>query len=172
MALLYDLAESTRHHRFAPSWTQARASARSFDTVFTMTSWLRHYGNTDGYRWRREGNAFKRPLGFVEFSFDCDGRLFEGRADMNCLVKLAIKSRLSTEDFRERILLAWTQLRESAPLVDLRLETVRMAAPSKWRRWTCQDYILMALLKYRAFRRRSYAISSAFPKRFAMKPWL
>ncbi|PIB01719.1 hypothetical protein CB0940_01731 [Cercospora beticola] len=76
-----------------------------------MTSWLRHYGNTDEYRWRREGNVFKRPLGFVEFSFDCDGRLFEGRADMNSLVKLAIKSKLSTEDFRERILLAWTQLR-------------------------------------------------------------
>ncbi|KAM3415511.1 hypothetical protein BST61_g9032 [Cercospora zeina] len=76
-----------------------------------MDSWLRHYGNAEGYRWRREGSLFKRPLGFVEFSFDCDGRLFEGRADMNCLVKLAVKSRLSDEDFRERVLLAWTQSR-------------------------------------------------------------
>lgn len=137
-----------------------------------MTSWLRHYGNTEGYRWRREGNVFKRPLGFVEFSFDCDGRLFEGRADMNCLIKLAIKLKLSSEDFRERILLAWTQLREYAPLTDLKSETVRTAPRFKRRRGLCQDYISMAVMNGCARRRRSSSISSAVWENFAMHPWL
>ncbi|KAI5369549.1 Putative chloramphenicol acetyltransferase-like domain superfamily [Septoria linicola] len=88
-------------------------------------SWLQHYGNSDGYRWRRKDNAFVRPLGFVEFSFDTDGRHFEGRADMNCQVKLALKSNLSSEDYREKVLLAWTCLRCKHLL--LRARTVRQA---------------------------------------------
>ena len=30
-----------------------------------MDSWLSQYGNAEGYRWRRNGDLFQRPLGFV-----------------------------------------------------------------------------------------------------------
>lgn len=43
--------------------------------------------------------------------FDSDGRYHEGRADMNVQLEVEIKSRLTAEDFRERILFAWTCLR-------------------------------------------------------------
>ncbi|EME49863.1 hypothetical protein DOTSEDRAFT_122199 [Dothistroma septosporum NZE10] len=77
--------------------------------------WLHRHGNAEGYRWRKSqtpsGDVFSRPLGPVEFSFDADGRYYEGRADMNCLLQVQIASKLSHVDLRERILLAWTRLR-------------------------------------------------------------
>ncbi|KAF2481425.1 hypothetical protein BDY17DRAFT_312139 [Neohortaea acidophila] len=77
--------------------------------------WLDQYGNQDIYQWRsREiGNrtTYYRPLGLVEFSFDADGRYYEGRADMNAQLDLEVKCTLSKEDFRERVLFAWTCLR-------------------------------------------------------------
>ncbi|KAK4636125.1 hypothetical protein CLAFUW4_00441 [Fulvia fulva] len=77
--------------------------------------WLHRYGNNEGYQWREtqspSGKVFSRPLGPVEFSFDADGRYYEGKADMNCLLEVQITSKLSRVDLRERLLLAWTRMR-------------------------------------------------------------
>lgn len=88
--------------------------------------WLHRYGNKEYYKWRalptpntsrtphngsKQRTIYHRPLGLVESAFDSDGRFFEGRADMNMQLDLECKSRLSDEDFRERMLFAWTALR-------------------------------------------------------------
>ncbi len=49
--------------------------------------------------------------GLAEFSFDIDGRHYEGRADLNAQLELEIKSTLSHHDLRERIMFAWACLR-------------------------------------------------------------
>ncbi|EGP91467.1 uncharacterized protein MYCGRDRAFT_33249 [Zymoseptoria tritici IPO323] len=89
--------------------------------------WLRRYGNLQGYSWRpttiNGRSAFCRPLGLVEFSFDTDGRHYEGRADMNVCIKTELATTLSKADLRERILLAWTRLRNQHLL--LRAKTIR-----------------------------------------------
>ncbi|CAK4032450.1 Hypothetical predicted protein [Lecanosticta acicola] len=87
------------------------------DPIRQPSHWLRRYGDSHHYRWRRDPaagtgtDAFCRPLGCTEFGFDGDGRYFEGRADLNCLLEVAIHSKLSPVDLRERILLAWTRVR-------------------------------------------------------------
>ena len=79
------------------------------------SEWSQQYGNAVEYRWRRKQidgrSVFYRPLGLVESSFDSDGRYYEGRADMNNLIELKVKSSLSKESLRQRIELAWTCLR-------------------------------------------------------------
>lgn len=76
--------------------------------------WLDRYGSQE-YRWRstkKNGRmSFYRELGFAEFSFDVDGRYYEGRADMNAQLELEVRTSLEHHDFRERILFAWTCLR-------------------------------------------------------------
>ncbi|KNG44153.1 hypothetical protein TW65_09074 [Stemphylium lycopersici] len=61
--------------------------------------------------------TFQRPLGLVETSFDSDGTYYGGRADMTALFTLAIQHKLSAEDLRHRIALAWTSLRLQHPLL-------------------------------------------------------
>ena len=90
--------------------------------------WLRQYSNVTEYQWKRErieGRlVFHRPLGLVESSFDSDGRYFEGRADMNDLIELNVRTTLSQEGLRRRIDLAWTCLRCRHSL--LRARTIRL----------------------------------------------
>jgi len=52
----------------------------------------------------------------VEYAFDSDGRYYEGRADLNIQLDLSVRSNLSHEQLRERILLAWTLFRCEHPL--------------------------------------------------------
>lgn len=91
--------------------------------------WLHRYGNKEYYSWRtltnkvngRQGRTtYHRPLGLVESAFDSDGRFFEGRADMNIQLDLECRSGLSEEDFRERLIFAWTALRCRHLLVQAR----------------------------------------------------
>lgn len=94
--------------------------------------WLYRYGNKQYYAWRtitrtsnghnegKQRTTYHRPLGLVESAFDSDGRFFEGRADMNIQLDLECKSKLSDEDFRERVLFAWTALRCKHLLVQAR----------------------------------------------------
>lgn len=108
--------------------------------VGSRSDWLRNYGNVDEYRWQRNTidgeEVFCRPLGLVEFSFDADGRYYEGRADMNCEVELGVKNDSSREGFRERILLSWALLRQRHSLLQSRTYTganvskARSIAPS------------------------------------------
>ncbi|KAK0961433.1 hypothetical protein LTS01_020359 [Friedmanniomyces endolithicus] len=80
--------------------------------------WLRHYAAKDEYKWRKVPSShnaqnlrFYRPLGLVESTFDSDGRYWEGRADINVMLELEIKSTVGEVELRRRILLAWTCLR-------------------------------------------------------------
>ena len=83
--------------------------------------WLDRYGK--GYHaWVREGDNFIRPCGVCEFKFDYDGRFFEGRADVNGLLKLNVSTRLSGEELRRHVVLAFTLLRLRHCLLAARVE--------------------------------------------------
>lgn len=76
--------------------------------------WLDQYASRE-YKWQTleqcSRTIYYRPLGLVEFTFDADGRYFEGRADMNAQLNLEVSCSLSNLDLRERILFAWACLR-------------------------------------------------------------
>ncbi|XP_014560024.1 hypothetical protein COCVIDRAFT_23778 [Bipolaris victoriae FI3] len=83
--------------------------------------WLDKYANNHAV-WKASiapnGNqAFQRPLGLVETSFDADGTYYGGRADMTSLFTLAVQHKLSKDELRHRIALAWTSLRLQHPLL-------------------------------------------------------
>ncbi|KAF2226515.1 hypothetical protein BDZ85DRAFT_305615 [Elsinoe ampelina] len=82
--------------------------------------WLRRYAS-DYHAWRKaEVNGHTvhyRPLGVVETGFDADGLYNEGRADITMTATFEIKSKLSKDQLRRRILLAWTNLRLSHTLL-------------------------------------------------------
>lgn len=76
--------------------------------------WLDQYAS-DFHHWRtatHDGHTiFYRPLGHVEYAFDTDGTYHEGRADLTIQLRLEVKSGLSNEDFRQKLILVWTVLR-------------------------------------------------------------
>lgn len=78
--------------------------------------WLSRY-STPFHDWIQHSSSnnthsFRRPLGLVELSFDADGTLFGGRADMTATLTLALSHSLSTkEQVRRRTVAAWTALR-------------------------------------------------------------
>jgi hypothetical protein len=82
--------------------------------------WLDQYAS-NYHEWRKariDGkHCFYRPLGTVETAFDSDGIYYEGRADVNALLELQTKHRLSQIQLRHRITLAWTVLRLSHVLL-------------------------------------------------------
>jgi hypothetical protein len=82
--------------------------------------WLDQYGNATSHAWKtstHDGHTrLYRPLGLVEYSFDSDGRYYEGRADLNVQLDLSIKSSLDKEQLRERIELAWALFQCEHPL--------------------------------------------------------
>ncbi|KAI1163124.1 hypothetical protein F5B18DRAFT_351816 [Nemania serpens] len=72
--------------------------------------WLDRYGK--GYHaWTRDEAGFSRPCGLLELRFDADGRYFGGRADVSSLLTAGISTRLSDEELRRHILLAFALLR-------------------------------------------------------------
>ena len=77
--------------------------------------WLAKYA-TNYHEWRSSSSSslgtqcFKRPLGLVETSFDLDGRHYGGRADMNTLLTLKLRHKLSKEALRRQFTLAWANL--------------------------------------------------------------
>jgi hypothetical protein len=79
-----------------------------------MTSWLHRYGNRQ-HEWHkvaaRDRVVFWRQLGFVETSFDVDGRYYGGRADLTQSFDFEIRTLLRKEQLLERITLAWAVLR-------------------------------------------------------------
>ncbi|KAF2229496.1 hypothetical protein EV356DRAFT_455751 [Viridothelium virens] len=81
--------------------------------------WLERY-HSGYHEWKtygRNGDSLSgRPLGLVETMFDCDGRRFEGRADVHGVLKLKIKGRETREQLRKRIRLAWANFRAHHPL--------------------------------------------------------
>ncbi|KAI1354399.1 hypothetical protein F5Y01DRAFT_274006 [Xylaria sp. FL0043] len=83
--------------------------------------WRDRYG-TGYHAWNRDGDKFIRPCGLCEFKFDCDGRYFGGRADVNSLLTLNVSTRLSGEELRRHVLLAFTLLRLRHCLLAARAE--------------------------------------------------
>ncbi|KAI1311706.1 hypothetical protein F5Y03DRAFT_286624 [Xylaria venustula] len=83
--------------------------------------WLDRYG-TGYHAWNRDGDGFSRPCGLCEFKFDCDGRYFEGRADVNSLLTIGISTRISDRELQHHILLAFTLLRLRHCLLTARTE--------------------------------------------------
>lgn len=67
--------------------------------------WLDDYGSKQ-FQWQsiqaHGRTTYYRRLGLVEFCFDADGRYNEGRADINALLELEIRSRLSREELHKR----------------------------------------------------------------------
>lgn len=76
--------------------------------------WLKQYA-TGYHQWKQarpdDRPVFYRPLGVIESSFDGDGIHWEGRADINMVLSLAIKTNMSETALKEHIVLAWTCLR-------------------------------------------------------------
>ncbi len=83
--------------------------------------WLDRYG-TGYHAWIRDGNGFSRPCGLCELRFDLDGRYFGGRADVNTLLTLGVSTRLSGEELRHHVVLAFTLLRLRHCLLAARAE--------------------------------------------------
>jgi len=82
--------------------------------------WLDQYGNSNSHAWKtstQDGHTkIYRPHGLVEYAFDSDGRYYEGRADLNVQLDISVKSSLSKEQLRERIVLAWALFQCEHPL--------------------------------------------------------
>ena len=112
----------TLHYKYTLLTQVKHVLTRKYIELKTMASlseansfhWLDRYGSQE-YRWKslkqNSRTSFYREVGFVEFSFDVDGRYYEGRADMNAQLELEIRTSLGHHDFRERILFAWACLR-------------------------------------------------------------
>ncbi|KAK6002519.1 hypothetical protein QM012_001269 [Aureobasidium pullulans] len=86
----------------------------------TQAHWLDQY-SSNYHEWHEvqidDRHCFYRPLGIVETAFDSDGIYYEGRADVNAYLELAVKHRLSQTQLRQRITLAWAVLRLSHVLL-------------------------------------------------------
>ncbi|KAK7540652.1 uncharacterized protein J3D65DRAFT_615991 [Phyllosticta citribraziliensis] len=77
--------------------------------------WLSRYAS-DYHAWRKVYSgqdliAYQRPLGLVETAFDIDGIHYGGRADVNSAFTVEARTSLTVDDFRQRITLAWANLR-------------------------------------------------------------
>ncbi|KAH0371955.1 hypothetical protein KCU65_g1526, partial [Aureobasidium melanogenum] len=85
-----------------------------------QSHWLDQYAS-NYHEWHEvqihDRHCFYRPLGIVETAFDSDGIYYEGRADVNAYLDLAVRHRLSQVQLRQRITLAWTVLRLSHVLL-------------------------------------------------------
>ncbi|KPI40352.1 uncharacterized protein AB675_7629 [Cyphellophora attinorum] len=83
--------------------------------------WLSGYASKSLYRWEEheaESQVFyTRRLGIVESLFDHDGTQHEGRADLNCNLKVELRSIKDAKAIREHISLAWSVLRHQHPLL-------------------------------------------------------
>src|ERR1700744_4921991 len=87
----------------------------------TRAGWLEGYA-TDRYAWRStEDKTFYRRIGIVESLFDTDGADFEGRADLSVHLPVEVKTRLSPQALRARILLAWSVMRQKHILLSTKV---------------------------------------------------
>lgn len=66
------------------------------------------------YTWRKtQQRTHYRPLGAVESLFDSDGEYWCGRADLHQNFHVEIRTTLTDDELRERIVLVWTLMRHS-----------------------------------------------------------
>jgi hypothetical protein len=83
--------------------------------------WLSGYASKSLYRWEEHEagveKLYTRRLGVVESLFDHDGLQHEGRADLNCNLKVEFRSERNAKAVRKHISLAWSVLRHLHPLL-------------------------------------------------------
>ncbi|KAG9850913.1 hypothetical protein KCU77_g7277, partial [Aureobasidium melanogenum] len=88
--------------------------------LMNQPHWLDQYAS-NYHEWHEvqidDRHCFYRPLGIVETAFDSDGIYYEGRADVNAYLDLAVRHRLPQVQLRQRIILVWTVLRLSHVLL-------------------------------------------------------
>nr|POF12944.1 hypothetical protein CFP56_10092 [Quercus suber] len=85
--------------------------------------WLDDYGS-GRYQWRQASQdrqkVFHRPIGGVESAFDADGKYHEGRADLTIDLSVEINTSLDSVGLWNKVLLAWTVLRNEHLLLKAR----------------------------------------------------
>ncbi|KAH0839031.1 hypothetical protein FOPE_05377 [Fonsecaea pedrosoi] len=86
--------------------------------------WLESYA-TNRHDWRqttKDGRVvYYRRIGIVEGLFNTDGTEFEGRADLTMHLHVEMRTCLSPEALRARILLAWSVMRQKHVLLSTRV---------------------------------------------------
>ena len=116
------------------------ASCKVMEQHKASINWLARYAN-NYHTWEVvliDGKqAYRRPLGLVESSFNTDGSDYEDRADVNALLTLEIRSVLNPDEFRRRILLAWASLRLQHVLMLARVPAISIprSEANRQRRW-------------------------------------
>jgi hypothetical protein len=89
----------------------------------TKSPWLSRYAN--GYHaWQQADvngrKSWVRRLGIVESLFDIDGRNFGGRADVTGLLSVEMASKLTRQQLKQKIVLAWAATRAKHALLRAR----------------------------------------------------
>ncbi|KIV79674.1 hypothetical protein PV11_07222 [Exophiala sideris] len=86
--------------------------------------WLESYA-TDRHDWHETTSngrlSYFRRIGVVETFFDIDGCDFEGRADLTIHLQVELKTSLAVQNVKERILLAWSILRQAHVLLSTKV---------------------------------------------------
>ncbi|KAK7892507.1 hypothetical protein LTR67_007604 [Exophiala xenobiotica] len=94
--------------------------------------WLHNYA-TDRHDWHnttsRGRTLFFRRLGIVESLFDVDGSDFEGRADLTMHLHVEIRTCSTLQVLRERILQAWSILRQEHVLLSTSVAEAHEVVP-------------------------------------------
>lgn len=95
------------------------------------------------YNWQRSNDrVYYRPLGVVESLFDADGSLWCGRADLHQNISFEIKTQLSDDQLRERLILAWTLMRHDQILLSCTSEYPHeFTTESRSTRWTDKCFV-------------------------------
>lgn len=94
----------------------------------SLPDWLDFYASSahDWHHRTQNGKpTYWRRQGFVEGAFDTDGTDFEGRADLTMKLDIEIRTSLSTNELRNRILLAWSILRQKHVLMSCKAISAR-----------------------------------------------
>lgn len=90
----------------------------------SKADWLESYA-TDRHDWHEitsDGRlSYFRRIGVVETMFDIDGCDFEGRADLTIDLQVEVKTSLSVQSLNERILQAWSILRQEHVLLSAKV---------------------------------------------------
>jgi len=109
-----------------------------------LLHWL-ELQDAERYTWQKapgQDRTYHRYLGVVENLFDCDGEIWCGRADLHQNVRIEVRTTLSDEELRERIVLAWTLMRHSHTLLSCKsLQKHEVSKGTASTRWTNKCFV-------------------------------
>lgn len=105
---------------------------------------------SERYKWQKlqahssekKQRVYYRRLGVVENLFDADGKLYCGRADLHQNFRVEVRTILSDEQLRERVILAWTLMRHSHVLLSCQSMSLHDLLPGyQNQNWTDQCFV-------------------------------